>query len=159
MKQVFADTVYSIALANPFCRRFMTASRSFESSGYKAAYTSSPVSNGGKWSDFSPVAPKKPRRMRLYLTDERITGAVAAWMTVWILCWQAGSATVSFKGRRICIMMIHLSGQREQLILSLLQAGKFTSSEEVIDEGLRLVEEALSKIWRAERIGGQRRGG
>ena len=37
-------------------------------------------------------------------------------------------------------MTIHLSGQREQLILSLLQAGKFTSADEVIDEALRLVE-------------------
>ena len=38
-------------------------------------------------------------------------------------------------------MTIHLSGEREQLILSLLRAGKFASSDEVIDEGLRLVEE------------------
>jgi Arc/MetJ-type ribon-helix-helix transcriptional regulator len=38
-------------------------------------------------------------------------------------------------------MMIHLSEQRKQLILSLVQAGKFASSDDVVDEGLRLVEE------------------
>jgi Arc/MetJ-type ribon-helix-helix transcriptional regulator len=38
-------------------------------------------------------------------------------------------------------MTIHLSGQREQVILSLLRAGKFASSDEVIDEALRLVGE------------------
>ena len=38
-------------------------------------------------------------------------------------------------------MTIHLSGHREQVILSLLRAGKFASSDEVIDEALRLVEE------------------
>jgi len=38
-------------------------------------------------------------------------------------------------------MTIQLSEQREQLILSLLRAGKFASSDEVIDEGLRLVGE------------------
>jgi Arc/MetJ-type ribon-helix-helix transcriptional regulator len=38
-------------------------------------------------------------------------------------------------------MTIHLSGQREQIVLSLMQAGKFTSPDEVIDEALRLVEQ------------------
>jgi Arc/MetJ-type ribon-helix-helix transcriptional regulator len=38
-------------------------------------------------------------------------------------------------------MTIHLSGQRKQLILSLVQAGKFASSDEVLGEALRLVEE------------------
>jgi Arc/MetJ-type ribon-helix-helix transcriptional regulator len=38
-------------------------------------------------------------------------------------------------------MTIHLSGHREQVVLSLLQSGKFASSEAVIDEALRLVEE------------------
>jgi Arc/MetJ-type ribon-helix-helix transcriptional regulator len=38
-------------------------------------------------------------------------------------------------------MTIHLSGHREQVILSLLRAGKFASSDEVIDEALRLVGE------------------
>lgn len=36
-------------------------------------------------------------------------------------------------------MTIHLSGPREQIVLSLLQAGKFSSADEVIDEALRLV--------------------
>jgi Arc/MetJ-type ribon-helix-helix transcriptional regulator len=40
-------------------------------------------------------------------------------------------------------MTIHLSEQREQLILSLVRAGKFASAEEVVDEGLRLVEQRL----------------
>jgi Arc/MetJ-type ribon-helix-helix transcriptional regulator len=38
-------------------------------------------------------------------------------------------------------MTIHLSGQREKVVLSLLQSGKFASSDAVIDEALRLVEE------------------
>lgn len=38
-------------------------------------------------------------------------------------------------------MTIHLSGHGEQVILSLLRAGKFASSDEVIDEALRLVGE------------------
>jgi Arc/MetJ-type ribon-helix-helix transcriptional regulator len=38
-------------------------------------------------------------------------------------------------------MTIHLSGHREQVILSLLRSGKFASSDEVIDEALRLVGE------------------
>jgi Arc/MetJ-type ribon-helix-helix transcriptional regulator len=42
-------------------------------------------------------------------------------------------------------MTIHLSEQREQLILSLLRAGKFASADDVIDEGLRLVEERLQE--------------
>jgi Arc/MetJ-type ribon-helix-helix transcriptional regulator len=37
-------------------------------------------------------------------------------------------------------MTIHLSQDREQMILSLLRAGKFASADEVIDEALRLVE-------------------
>ena len=36
-------------------------------------------------------------------------------------------------------MTIHLSGQREQVVLSLLPSGKFASTEAVIDEALRLV--------------------
>ena len=36
-------------------------------------------------------------------------------------------------------MTIHLSGQRERIVLSLLAAGKFASADEVIDEALRLV--------------------
>ena len=42
-------------------------------------------------------------------------------------------------------MTIHLSEQREQLILSLLRAGEFASADEVVDEGLRLVEQRLRK--------------
>ena len=38
-------------------------------------------------------------------------------------------------------MTIHLSGEREQVILSLLLAGKFASSDEVIDQAQRLVGE------------------
>lgn len=38
-------------------------------------------------------------------------------------------------------MTIQLSGQREQMILSLLRAGKFASADEVIDEALRLIEQ------------------
>jgi Arc/MetJ-type ribon-helix-helix transcriptional regulator len=38
-------------------------------------------------------------------------------------------------------MTIHLSGHGEQVILALLRAGKFASSDEVIDEALRLVGE------------------
>ena len=38
-------------------------------------------------------------------------------------------------------MTIHLSGDREQVIFSLLRAGKFASSDEVIDEALRMVGE------------------
>lgn len=36
-------------------------------------------------------------------------------------------------------MTIHLSGQREEVILSLMRAGTFASADEVIDEALRLV--------------------
>jgi Arc/MetJ-type ribon-helix-helix transcriptional regulator len=38
-------------------------------------------------------------------------------------------------------MTIHLHGSREQLVLSLLQAGQFSSADEVIDEALRLIEQ------------------
>jgi Arc/MetJ-type ribon-helix-helix transcriptional regulator len=47
-------------------------------------------------------------------------------------------------------MTIHLSGQGEQLILSLLQAGKFASSDEVIDEALRLVGERYQEPGEAK---------
>ena len=40
-------------------------------------------------------------------------------------------------------MTIHLSEQGEQLILTLLRAGIFASADDVIDEGLRLVEQRL----------------
>ena len=38
-------------------------------------------------------------------------------------------------------MTIQLSSDRERMILSLLQAGRFSSADAVIDEALRLVEE------------------
>jgi Arc/MetJ-type ribon-helix-helix transcriptional regulator len=38
-------------------------------------------------------------------------------------------------------MTIHLSGQREQIVLSLLEAGAFPSADAVIDEALRLIGE------------------
>ena len=36
-------------------------------------------------------------------------------------------------------MTINLSGQREELILSLMRSGNFASADQVIDEALRLV--------------------
>ena len=36
-------------------------------------------------------------------------------------------------------MTIQLSGQREELILSLMRSGNFASADQVIDEALRLV--------------------
>ncbi len=42
-------------------------------------------------------------------------------------------------------MTIHLSGRREQIVLSLLEAGKFSSADEVIDEALRLVGERYQR--------------
>jgi Arc/MetJ-type ribon-helix-helix transcriptional regulator len=47
-------------------------------------------------------------------------------------------------------MTIHLSGHREQVVLSLLRAGKFASSDEVIDEALRLVGERYQAIEAAK---------
>jgi len=41
------------------------------------------------------------------------------------------------------MMTIQVSEQREQFILSLLRTGKFASADEVIDEGLRLVEQRI----------------
>ncbi|MGA2706279.1 MAG: hypothetical protein ABSH35_35050 [Isosphaeraceae bacterium] len=48
-------------------------------------------------------------------------------------------------------MTIHLSGHREQVILSLLRAGKFASSDEVIDEALRLVGERYQEPEEAKK--------
>ena len=47
-------------------------------------------------------------------------------------------------------MTINLSGQREQLVLSLLQAGKFASADEVIDEALRLVGQRYQGLGEAD---------
>lgn len=49
-------------------------------------------------------------------------------------------------------MTIHLSGQREQEILSLLQGGKFASADEVIDEGLRLVRQRYQESGTKEPV-------
>ncbi|MGP0062261.1 MAG: type II toxin-antitoxin system ParD family antitoxin [Isosphaeraceae bacterium] len=38
-------------------------------------------------------------------------------------------------------MTIHLSGEQEQLVRSLVQGGQFHSEDEVIDEALRLLQE------------------
>ena len=38
-------------------------------------------------------------------------------------------------------MTIHLSGDREQFVRSLVQIGQFASEDEVIDEALRLFQE------------------
>jgi Arc/MetJ-type ribon-helix-helix transcriptional regulator len=47
-------------------------------------------------------------------------------------------------------MTIHLSEQRKRLILSLLRSGKFASADDVIDEGLRLVEQRLQESGEAK---------
>ena len=55
-------------------------------------------------------------------------------------------------------MTIHLSGHREQIVLSLLQAGKFSSADEVIDEAIRLVQqryEEAGEVAVAERTSRQ----
>lgn len=52
-----------------------------------------------------------------------------------------GYGRLESRGDYVCIMTLQLSGQREQVILSLLQTGKFASADEVIDEALRLVEQ------------------
>ncbi len=56
-------------------------------------------------------------------------------------------------------MTIHLTGQREQLILSLLRAGKFSSSDEVIDEALRLVEQRYQESGESKEPEGDSQGG
>ncbi len=38
-------------------------------------------------------------------------------------------------------MTIHLSGDREQIVRSLMQGGRFASEDEVIDEALRLLRQ------------------
>ena len=42
-------------------------------------------------------------------------------------------------------MTIDILGQREEVILSLVRAGKFASADEVIDEALRLVGQHYQK--------------
>jgi Arc/MetJ-type ribon-helix-helix transcriptional regulator len=50
-------------------------------------------------------------------------------------------------------MTINLSGQREQIVLSLLQAGKFATADEVIDEALRLVGQRYQELGEADDSG------
>jgi Arc/MetJ-type ribon-helix-helix transcriptional regulator len=50
-------------------------------------------------------------------------------------------------------MTIHLSGPRERIILSLLEAGQFSSADEVIDEALRLVEQRYHDAGAANAAG------
>ena len=38
-------------------------------------------------------------------------------------------------------MTIHLSGDREEIVRSFIEDGRFTSEDEVIDEALRLLQE------------------
>jgi antitoxin ParD1/3/4 len=40
-------------------------------------------------------------------------------------------------------MTIHLSGDREQFVCSLIQAGRYASEDEVIDDALRLLQKAV----------------
>jgi len=47
-------------------------------------------------------------------------------------------------------MTIHLSEEREQFIHSLLRTGKFASTDEVIDEALRLVEQRYQEAGNAD---------
>jgi antitoxin ParD1/3/4 len=55
-------------------------------------------------------------------------------------------------------MIIQLSEEREQIVRSLIQDGRFASEEEVIDEALRLLQERdeqakLAELHRAIAIG------
>ncbi|MFI5457090.1 MAG: type II toxin-antitoxin system ParD family antitoxin [Isosphaerales bacterium] len=47
-------------------------------------------------------------------------------------------------------MTIHLSGDREQFVRSLVQGGEYASEEEVIDEALRLFQELDEQAKLAE---------
>lgn len=47
-------------------------------------------------------------------------------------------------------MTIHLSGDREQYVRSLVQIGQFASEDEVIDEALRLFQERDEQTKLAE---------
>jgi len=47
-------------------------------------------------------------------------------------------------------MTIHLSGEREQFVRSLVQRGQFASEDEVIDEALRLFQELDEQAKLAE---------
>lgn len=45
-------------------------------------------------------------------------------------------------------MTIHLSGEREQAVRSLMQSGRYTSEDEVIAEALHLLEERNERSGR-----------
>jgi antitoxin ParD1/3/4 len=47
-------------------------------------------------------------------------------------------------------MTINLSGDREQLVRSLMQAGGFASENDVVDEALRLLGERYDQVKLAE---------
>jgi antitoxin ParD1/3/4 len=47
-------------------------------------------------------------------------------------------------------MTIHLSGEQERFVRSLLQGGRYASEDEVIDEALRLLQEREDQTSLAE---------
>jgi antitoxin ParD1/3/4 len=47
-------------------------------------------------------------------------------------------------------MIIHLSGDREKFVRSLVQGGRYTSEDDVIGEALRLLEERDDEARRAD---------
>ena len=47
-------------------------------------------------------------------------------------------------------MTIHLSGEREQAVLALMQAGGFASETDVVDEAIKLLEERFEQVKLAE---------
>lgn len=49
-----------------------------------------------------------------------------------------------------CIITIHLSGDREQFVRSLVQGGRYSSEEDVIEDALRLLEERDEQAKLAE---------
>lgn len=55
------------------------------------------------------------------------------------------------------MMQIHLTGERERIVRSLIQGGRFASEDEVIAEALRLLRDREA-IERARVLEGIRRG-
>ncbi len=50
-------------------------------------------------------------------------------------------------------MTIHLSGDREQVVRTLMKAGRYASEDEVIDEALRLLQQRdLKQVEEKKRI-------
>ena len=56
-------------------------------------------------------------------------------------------------------MTIYLSGQQEEVILSLMRAGNFASADEVIDEALRLIEQRYQEPGQGEEPAGRSEAG